>query len=141
MNNTVLIITLICLIIAPVIVYIIQRYNLEYYKKHGRTEDEIHEHLKRWRWYHRYATRVREYYTSLYENADDMTVEERKIAIFNEVADFVLGKNDVHTISSAFEWGKTEEGSTFWGKEDKKFLLWYFGQYVDFHIVKPYNSI
>ena len=41
---------------------------------------------------------------------------------------FLYGLYGESTISSAFAWGETEEGVSYWAKKEEKFLRWYYYQ-------------
>lgn len=106
------------MIIFPIIIYIIQKNNFEYYSVYGRTQDEISKWLRNQKWY----STFREYA----EKENDP----------GEYSAIIHGARGVDTISEAFSWIDTKEGSAYWGDIEYKFLKWYFGQYINLNLVE-----
>ena len=117
--NTILLLIFICLILLPIVVYIIQKNNMAYYQLNGRDNSEIEAWLKSRKWFSSFKRNVEQEYTSV-----------------DEINAIIFGKNDTLTIANAFCWKDTPEGTEYWGKREHEFLAWYFGQYVDFHLLK-----
>lgn len=106
------------LALAPVLLYCIQKTRMEYYSEFRRKPEEIKEWLEKRRWYERFKTNVQSYLSP------------------EEAEDLLSGQFDLDTISSAFMWEWTPEGIEFWGKCEYQFLRWYYGQWIDFHLMK-----
>lgn len=138
MSNTVLWFILFCMILLPVVIYLIQKYNLEYYKLNGRTPLEIEAWLKTRKWYNFFKFNIQQEVLNEYKNDNgeiilDKNVEEE---INIKLYDVLCGSFDKETISAAFSWINTPEGTEYWGKREHEFLAWYFGQYIDLHLLK-----
>jgi len=141
MTNTFLWFLLIFLILLPVVLYDIQKSNLKYFKENGRDPNEIAYWLKNKNWFPIFKNRILD--EILYDkyglvndedeiDSDKINIEEIK----NEIDERISGIFDTNTISNAFCWKNTPEGTKYWGKKEYEFLMWYFGQYVDFHLFK-----
>ena len=128
----------ICMIIFPIGVFFIQKRNLNYYKLHGRSPLEIESWLKTRSWYFKFRNNIQNEILEQYKDdngafhLDDKVSKEIDDAL-NEICSGQLDKN---TISNAFSWMNTHEGTTYWGKREYEFLKWYFGQYIDLHFFK-----
>lgn len=142
--NTILLIIFVCMIIFPIGVYIIQKRNLNYYKLIGREPIEIECWLKTRNWYKEFIDNIElDAWNNIKESFQDEDTEKRIEYIKaheNEVSSivnsFVSGEEDKNTISNAFYWAGTKQGSEYWGKREYEFLKWYFGQYIDLHLLK-----
>jgi hypothetical protein len=110
-------------LVAPIVIYIIQQNNLKYYKLVGREPVEIECWLKTRKWYPEFYSNIQK---AMLSNPD----------MEYDIEEIVTGRLNTLTISSAFPWVDTDEGSVYWGEREKEFLKWYFGQYIDFHIIK-----
>ena len=136
--NSFLISLLVCLILFPIGTYFIQKHNLNYYKLNGRQPIEIEYWLKTRKWYFEFRNNIQNEILEQYKDdngafhLDDKVSKEIDDAL-NEICSGQLDKN---TISNAFSWMNTHEGTTYWGKREYEFLKWYFGQYIDLHLMK-----
>lgn len=136
--NTFLISLLICLILFPIGTYFIQKHNLNYYKLNGRQPIEIECWLKTRKWYNNFVTDIK---NGILEGYRD---ENGKVQLTKEIMDeinlttdrIVSGNEDKETISNAFLWSTSIGGTEYWGKREYEFLRWYFGQYIDLHLIK-----
>lgn len=128
----------VCLLLFPIGAYFIQRYYLNYYKLNGRQTIEIECWLKTRKWYSKFTDNIKN--EILESHRDENGVINLTSDIMNEVEsavnDFVSGKHDKETISNAFTWCNSLEGTEYWGKREYEFLKWYFGQKIDFHLFK-----
>lgn len=136
--NNLLIFLLIILIIFPIILYFIQKYNLSYFKLYGREPIEIEIWLKTRTWYNDFVSDIKNEIIESYRDEDGtMNLSQQ---IMNEIEqktnEIISGGYDKNTISSAFCWNTSLKGTEYWGKREYEFLMWYYGQYVDFHLVK-----
>ena len=126
------------LILIPVVLYIVQRINLNYYKLNGRKPIEIECWLKTRKWYNLFIDEIKN------EILEDDRVDNGQVLLSNELMqdiqnriDYIVsGCDDTATISNAFFWRTSLQGIAYWGKRAYEFLRWYYGQYVDFHLVK-----
>lgn len=129
---------LICMILFPIGTYFIQKHNLNYYKINGRTPVEIEAWLKTRKWFYKFRDNIQQSILEEYRLDDgslqvtDKISEEINIKLY----DVLCGSFDKETISSAFSWINTPEGTEYWGKKEYEFLKWYFGQYIDLHLFK-----
>ena len=96
MYNTLLVILIVVLALAPVLLYCIQKTRMEYYSEFRRRPEEIKEWLEKRRWYERFKTNVQSYLSP------------------EEAEDLLSGQFDLDTICSAFMWEGTPEGIEFW---------------------------
>ena len=134
--NTFLTIVFILMIIVPVILFCVQKKNLNYYKLHGRSRVEIESWLKTRPWYTTYRAEVFSDILNDFKSINDRAPEDHEIDIMMEKLDSIVrGAYDKNTISGAFPWTATEEGQKVWARRQYSFLKWYFGQYVDFHLI------
>lgn len=134
--STFLIILFICIILFPIGLYFIQKSNLHYYKLNGRYNIEIECWLKKQSWFNSFKSNIEKYLIDCYKDENgNLTGEDYKL-IDKESEELITGLHDKTTISDAFAWMDTPEGSNYWGNIEYKFLKWYFGQYVDFHLFK-----
>ena len=122
--NGFLISILICLILFPIGIYFIQKYSLNYYKLNGRLPIEIECWLNE----------ILESYRD--ENSVVKLTNDIMDEIDKKIEDITSGFNDKETISSAFCWNTSLEGTEYWAKKEYEFLKWYYGQYIDFHLFK-----
>ena len=138
MSNTFLIILLVCLLLLPIGLYFLQKKNLNYYKINGRTPLEIECWLKTRPWFGLFVDNIKN--EIIESHRDDKGEVLLNKELMNEIkikTDYIIeGNDDKYTISNAFCWMTSLEGTRFWGNIEYKFLMWYFGQYVDFHLVK-----
>lgn len=136
--NEFLLSLLICLILFPIGVYLIQKNNLNYFKLYGRTPVEIEMWLKTRSWYFKFRDNIQNEVLNQYRTENNELFLDEKIS--NEIDDRLdevcFGKLDKETISAAFSWSSTPEGTEYWGKREYQFLKWYFGQYIDLHLMK-----
>jgi len=138
MNDVYLIALLVFLILLPIAIYCLQVGNMNYYKTHGREPVEIKYWLRSQSWYNAYITNIK---NEVIESHED---ENGNIVINDEVKKEIEDKTDyarngyldTKTISNAFTWMNSVEGSAYWGDKEYKFLRWYFAQYIDFHLFK-----
>ena len=129
---------LICMILFPIGMYFIQKHNLNYYKINGRYPEEIEEWLKTRKWYTDFRDNIQQDILNKYR-LDDGSLQltaEISAEINCKVIEVISGLIDKETISSAFSWMDSPEGSVYWGEKEYEFLKWYFGQYIDFHLFK-----
>ena len=84
---------------------------------HHRSKTEINQWLKKRDWYKKYI--------------DNLKIEHQDI---NERKKFILGEHGAMTISGAFCYNDTQEGSAYWLEKEYMFLKWYF--YQDLEIKK-----
>ena len=129
---------LVCLILFPIGTYFIQKHNLNYYKINGRQSIEIEHWLKTRKWYNSFKFNIQQEILNCHKNDNDEIIVNDTIRkeIDYTVNALISGINDKSTISSAFCWEDTLEGTEYWGKREKEFLMWYFGQYIDLHLFK-----
>lgn len=129
---------LICLILFPIGTYFIQKHNLNYYKVYGRQPFEIAPWLKTRKWYNEFITNIKNEIIESHRdyngivNLDDRVMQE----IQDKIDHIVSGQDDKETISAAFCWLTSIEGTEYWGKKEYEFLKWYYGQYIDLHLFK-----
>ena len=128
----------ILLILSVILLYFIQKDNLQYYTMNGRKNSEIEDWLNTRPWYNFFKFNIQQEVLNEYKNDNgeiilDKNIEEK---IDNKLNEIISGKNDTLTISNAFCWKNTPEGTKYWGEREHEFLAWYFGQYVDFHLFK-----
>ena len=76
-----------------------------------RSKSDIKKWLKERDWYNRYV--------------DNLKVEYQNI---NQRQKFLLGDKGAYTISAAFLYTDTQEGSEYWSKVEEQFLKWYYYQ-------------
>ena len=126
---------LVLIIPLLVVLFFIQRYNIEYYKAYGRTAEEISQWLKTRKWYHAFVNNVRDELIAAYCDNGICDKETQRI-IEGKVKYILDGNLDKGTISQAFAWMDTKEGTKYWGRREYWFLKWYFGQYIDFHFFR-----
>ena len=126
------------MIIFPIGLYIIQKHNLNYYKINGRSPVEIECWLKKRKWYNIFKYNIQQEVINSYKDENGcITIDENiKKEIDNKVYDIICGSSGTETISDAFCWRDTLEGTIYWGKREHEFLAWYFGQYVDLHLFR-----
>lgn len=136
--NSFLISLLICLILFPIGTYFIQKHNLNYYKLNGRSPIEIESWLKTRSWYNNFITGIKNEILEGYrdENGQVHLTKEIMDEIDLTIDHIVSGNEDKETISNAFLWSTSLEGIEYWGKREYEFLKWYFGQYIDLHLMK-----
>ena len=115
------------MILFPPVIYWIQKRNLTYFKLHGRTPLEIECWLKSQSWFPLWWNNIILYLKEEYDDLD--------MAYEHAMDILTKGEYDKQTISSAFPWSTTKEGTEYWAKMELKFLRWYFGQYIDFHLI------
>lgn len=133
--NTFLTIVFILMIIVPVILFCVQKRNLNYYKLHGRSRVEIESWLKTRPWYTTYRAETFSSILNNFKSINNRAPEDHEIDIMmNQLESIASGVCDKSTISGAFPWTTTKEGQRVWAKRQYSFLKWYFGQYVDFHL-------
>ena len=126
--QTTLWVIFIIMIIFPIVMYWIQKRNLTYFKLHGRTPLEIERWLMSQDWFTLWWNNTMLYLKEEYD--DDLD------AAYEKAMDILTkGEYDKQTISSAFPWSTTKEGTEYWARAEYKFLKWYFGQYIDFHLI------
>lgn len=134
---TIIWIIFILMLIVPVILYIIQDYNMSYYKLNGRRGIEIECWLKTRKWYNSFIYNIQREILDGYKiNGEGVSIDDIEAVIDKKIKEFVTGENDTSTISNAFYWPDTPEGTKYWAKREHEFLAWYFGQYVDFHLTR-----
>ena len=138
MSNSFLIGLLIALIALPIMLYVKQKQNLTYYKLNGRDRMEIECWLKTRKWYHAFITNIKnEIIESHRDDNGEVLLNKEVMQEIDDKVDLVThGHLDKTTISEAFCWMNSLEGSAYWGEREYEFLRWYFGQYVDFHLFK-----
>lgn len=134
-------ILLFILLIIPPVLYMIQKNNMAYFSENGRDPIEIELWLKRRIWFKRFRNRILdEILAEKYGLVNDEDeIDRDKInfdELIKEVDERISGKYDKNTISNAFCWMNTPEGTKYWGNKEYKFLRWYYGQYIDFHLFK-----
>ena len=136
--NTFLISLLICLILFPIGIYFIQKHNLNYYKLNGRQPIEIECWLKTRKWYFTFIDNIQKDMLENYRLDDgSIAVDDKALKeIEDRVVEVISGSLDKNTISNAFLWKTSLEGTEYWGKREYEFLKWYFGQYIDLHLIK-----
>ena len=78
---------------------------------HHRSKNETKKWLRTRDWYDKYINNLKVEYTNIYQR--------RK---------FLLGDMEVSTISAAFCYSETPEGSEYWIKIEETFLKWYYYQ-------------
>lgn len=129
---------LISLILFPIGTYFIQKYSLNYYKLNGRQPLEIEMWLKTRSWYNKFIADIKNEIIESYRDIDGVVnlTSEIMDEIEQKTEEIVSGRNDKETISTAFYWGTSLEGTEYWGKKEHQFLQWYFGQYIDLHLFK-----
>ena len=138
MSKLVLFVIFICMILLPIVIHIIQTNNMKYYKLHGRKHSEIEKWLKRRKWYNLFKFNIQQEVLNGYKDdtgvahVDDVVKQE----IDDRLNEILTGRDDTSTISSAFSWRETQEGVEYWGEREHEFLSWYFGQYIDLHLIK-----
>ena len=131
--------TLILILAIPIVLYFIQKNNMEYYSKYGRSDKEIEEWLKSRKWYDSFVKNIRQEVIDEYKDDDEnITIDEPELntEINNRINENTSGENDTLTISNAFYWKSTPEGTEYWGSREREFLAWYFGQYIYINIFK-----
>ena len=126
------------MIAFPITLYWIQKRNLTYYKLHGRTPLEIECWLKKQPWYISFKYNIQQSVLDKYRFEDDFLhiTDKIKDEVDQKLDNVLSGDLDKQTISSAFPWMTTDEGTKYWAAVEYKFLKWYFGQYVDFYLTK-----
>lgn len=129
---------LICLILFPIGIYFIQKSNLNYYKLNGRQPIEIECWLKTRNWYDKFTTNIKNEILESYRDENGVVDLTKEIMdeIDKAIEHFVSGEEDKATISNGFLWSTSLEGTEYWGKREYEFLKWYFGQYIDLHLMK-----
>lgn len=129
---------LICLILFPIGIYFIQKYSLNYYKLNGRLPIEIECWLKTRHWYSKFTDNIKNEILESYRDENSVVKLTNDIMdeIDKKIKDITSGFNDKETISSAFCWNTSLEGTEYWAKKEYEFLKWYYGQYIDFHLFK-----
>ena len=124
-----------CMIVFPIGTYVIQKRNLYYYQENPRTPQEIHDWLVKRRWYGVFYEHMMDYLIDNYRVGEDIAIsDEDAHALHIEIENVINGKLGTDTISCAFDWKDTPEGTKFWGKRELQFLRWYYGQYIDLHL-------
>jgi len=138
MSKAVLLVIFICMILLPICIYIIQKNNMMYYKLNGRDNSEIEAWLKTRKWYNYFKYNIQQEVLNEYKDDDGSIHVDDKVEkeIDDRVNEIISGKTDTLTISNAFSWKDTPEGTVYWGKREHEFLAWYFGQYIDLHLFK-----
>lgn len=138
MSNGFLIGILICMIVLPIMLYFIQKYNMNYYKLYGRDRIEIECWLKTRRWYLAFITNIKnEIIESHRDENGEVLLNTEVMKEIEDKTDLVThGHLDTKTISEAFTWMNSLEGSAYWGQKEYEFLKWYYAQWVDFHLFK-----
>jgi hypothetical protein len=138
MSDVYLIALLVFLILLPIAVYCIQVGNMNYYKTHGREPIEIKYWLKSQPWRNAFITNIKnEIIESHRDDNGNVLLDKELMKEIEDKTDEILnGCLDTKTISDAFTWMNSLEGSAYWGDKEYKFLRWYFVQYVDFHLLK-----
>lgn len=128
----------ICMILFPVGTYFIQKRNLNYYKVHGREGLEIETWLKTRKWYPEFYTNIQQYLLESFRQNDGSIAVDSEASkyIEEETERIISGHYNKQTISAAFSWRTSNEGTRYWGKREYEFLRWYFGQYIDLHLFK-----
>ena len=128
----------ICMILFPIGIYFIQKHNLNYYKLNGRTPIEIECWLKTRKWYWKFVLNIQNEILEQYRLEDDslQVTKEIQDEIDDKCTEIMSGKLGTNTISEAFCWMNTSEGTKYWGKKEYKFLMWYYGQFIDLHLFK-----
>ena len=136
--NTLLISLLICMILFPIGVYFIQKYNMNFYKLHGRSAIEIESWLKTRKWFTEFYDNIQKEILENYRLEDGSIAIDSvaTVEIENRLVEVISGSLDKNTISCAFSWASTPEGTEYWGKREYEFLKWYFGQFIDLHLFK-----
>ena len=125
------------MILFPVGTYVIQKRNLAYYQENPRSPEEIHKWLIKRRWYGVFYMRIMDYLLDYYKKNDEISIDaDDSHSLHLEIEKITSGKDGADTISSAFDWKNTPEGTKFWGKRELQFLRWYYGQYIDLHLFK-----
>lgn len=129
---------LICMILFPIGAYFIQKYNLNYYKLNGRDPLEIQCWLKTRKWYSAFRDNIQQSVLEEYRTEDGSLHVDEKIdqEIAYKLDSILSGSFDKETISAAFSWTDTPEGTKYWGNKEYDFLKWYYGQFIDFHLFK-----
>lgn len=110
--------------------YLMHRDNMDYYKAYGRKEEEIAEWLRKRKWYLAFRDNIQQGILNKYR-LDDGSIqfnEDIDKEIEETLNEVLSGRFDKQTISAAFFWADTAEGTKYWGKCEKQFLKWYFGQ-------------
>ena len=128
----------ICMILFPVGIYFIQKHNLNYYKINGRTPVEIKAWLKTRKWYWKFVLNIQNEILEQYRLKDGslQVTKEIQDEIDDKCTEIMSGKLGTNTISEAFCWMNTPEGTKYWGKKEYEFLMWYYGQFIDLHLFK-----
>ena len=126
------------MILFPIGIYFIQKSNLNYYKLHGREPLEIECWLKTRKWYWKYYINIQNEVLEQYRGEDGslQITKEIEDEIDSRHFEAIYGKLDKKTISDAFCWMNTPEGTAYWGKKEYEFLMWYFGKMFDLHLFK-----
>ena len=129
---------LLCLILFPIGVYFIQKSNLNYYKLNGRQPIEIECWLKTRKWYFTFIENIKNEVLESHRNENgEVSLTTELMKEIDDRIDYVIsGQDDKMTISNAFLWMTSLEGTEYWGKREYEFLKWYFGQYIDLHLMK-----
>lgn len=129
---------LICMILLPIVIYFIQKNNMDYYKLNGRDNSEVEAWLKTRKWYNIFKYNIQQEVLNEHKNDDGSIVVDKNVEkeIDDRVNEIVTGQMDTLTIANAFSWRETNEGTVYWGKREHEFLAWYFGQYIDLHLFK-----
>ena len=78
---------------------------------HHRSKTEIKKWLKTRDWYEKYV--------------ENLKIEYNDI---NNRQQFLWGEQGTKTISGAFCFSDTPEGTKFWFQKEEEFLMWYFYQ-------------
>lgn len=138
MSNTFLYYILFCMILLPIVIYFIQKYNLNYYKLNGRDRVEIECWLKTRKWYNAFITNIKNEIIESHRNDNGEVLLNNEVMkeIEDTTDNIIHGHLDKNTISNAFCWRDSLEGTAYWGEREHEFLSWYFGQYIDLHLFK-----
>ena len=109
---------------------------MDYFKTHGRQPVEIETWLKTQYWYSSFRQRIQEEILNSTRDENDAIylTSEIETEIDNKLKEVTEGYLDKNTISQAFCWADTSEGTKYWGNKEYQFLKWYYGQYIDFHL-------
>ena len=134
--DTFLIVLLVLMIVAPIVLFFVQKHNLNYYKIHGRAPVEIESWLKTRPWYTTYRAEIFSCLLKEFKSINGRAPEDHEINdMMEKIESIVRGEYDRSSIGGVFTWAETEEGVEVWAKREYSFLKWYFGQYVDFHLI------
>ena len=101
---------------------------MNYFKIHGREKYEIESWLKTKNWYYAFRDNVQNEILFKYKDENGNLYIDDTISkeIDNALDEVISGSLDKKTISSAFSWADTKEGTTYWAKKEYQFLKWYF---------------